>query len=170
MGGDQGVHSFPCGIIPKLHVIMRLEFELALYNVVVQLVSHYTTRTTPLTSFTIRIDLSEIKIQFLKNEVSTWQVMRETILFSLFFFFFTLLLQSRNVLFQLNNWSFHRQALNNRSFLLRWNKSPVFRGSTSYSCLILNKVIGCQCYFGCCYFTIIKMVLFQYFWSIISLS
>ena len=44
---DKGVHTFPMGIIPKVNVIALLEFELAYYNPVVQLVIHYTTRTSP---------------------------------------------------------------------------------------------------------------------------
>ena len=39
--GDQKVHAFAMGICPKVNVIVRLEFELAYYDVVVR----YATRT-----------------------------------------------------------------------------------------------------------------------------
>ena len=35
--GDKWVHTFPKGISPKVNVIARLEFELATYDVAVQL-------------------------------------------------------------------------------------------------------------------------------------
>ena len=41
------VHTFPKGIKMKVNVIMRLELELAYYDVAVQHVNHYTKETTP---------------------------------------------------------------------------------------------------------------------------
>ena len=44
---DNGVHTFPKGICPKVNVIARLEFELAYYDSAVHRFNHYTTRTPP---------------------------------------------------------------------------------------------------------------------------
>ena len=46
--GDKGVHTFPKSISLKVNVIVRLEFELAYYNVADQHVNHYTKSTSPL--------------------------------------------------------------------------------------------------------------------------
>ena len=43
--GDKGVHILPKGICPNVNEMVRLEFELACYNILVQQVSLYTTRT-----------------------------------------------------------------------------------------------------------------------------
>ena len=37
------IHAFPNGVILKVNVIVRPEFELALYDVADQFVNHYTT-------------------------------------------------------------------------------------------------------------------------------
>ena len=42
---DKGVHTFPKGIYLKVNVITRVEFELAYYNIAVQLVKHYSKAT-----------------------------------------------------------------------------------------------------------------------------
>ena len=47
---DKRVHAFPKGINPKVNLIARLKFELTCYNVAVQNVSHYTTKTCPSTA------------------------------------------------------------------------------------------------------------------------
>ena len=41
-GEDNGVHSFPNGIYPRVNLIERLDFELANYDSAVQRVNHYT--------------------------------------------------------------------------------------------------------------------------------
>ena len=43
---DKGVHTFPNGIILKVNVIARVEFELAYFKAVVQQFSHYVTETS----------------------------------------------------------------------------------------------------------------------------
>ena len=43
---DNGVHTIPEGIDPKVNVIVRLKFELA-YDSTVHCFNHYTTRTPP---------------------------------------------------------------------------------------------------------------------------
>ena len=40
---DKGVHTFLKRIKPKINLIVRLEFELAYYDIVVQHVNHYAT-------------------------------------------------------------------------------------------------------------------------------
>ena len=40
MGSGKEVHTFPKGINPKMKGIVRLELELAYYNVAVQHVNH----------------------------------------------------------------------------------------------------------------------------------
>ena len=44
---DEGVHTFPKGICPKVNVIVRLEYELAYYDSAVHRFNHYTPRTPP---------------------------------------------------------------------------------------------------------------------------
>ena len=42
MGGDKRAHNFPKGISLKVYLTAGLEFELAYYDVSMELVSHYT--------------------------------------------------------------------------------------------------------------------------------
>ena len=44
-GKDKGFHTFPKGISLKVNVTVRLDIELASYNVAVQYVSYYATGT-----------------------------------------------------------------------------------------------------------------------------
>ena len=44
---DKKVHTFPKGIIQKVNVIARPDFELTYNDVPVQHVSHYATETLP---------------------------------------------------------------------------------------------------------------------------
>ena len=44
LGSGEVIHTFPKVISPKVNIIMRLEFELAHNNAIVQHVRHYATR------------------------------------------------------------------------------------------------------------------------------
>ena len=46
---DEGVHTFPKGICPKVNVRVQLEFKLIYHNPAVYCFNHYTTRTPPST-------------------------------------------------------------------------------------------------------------------------
>ena len=45
--GDEGVHTFPEGINPKVNVKVRLGFELVCSDIIIQHISHYVTGTNP---------------------------------------------------------------------------------------------------------------------------
>ena len=47
MGSDRVIHDFPKNISSKVNVIARLEFELAYYDVVVNLVIYNVIETLP---------------------------------------------------------------------------------------------------------------------------
>ena len=52
---DEGVHTSPKGICPKVNVIERLEYELAYYDSAVHCFNHYTTRTPPMFDYVLHI-------------------------------------------------------------------------------------------------------------------
>ena len=57
---DNGVHTFPKGICPKVNVIARLEYELAYYDSAVHRFNHYTTRTPHICLCRFRLIYSKI--------------------------------------------------------------------------------------------------------------
>ena len=44
---DKGIHTFPKGISLKVKAITQLEFKIPSFDVTIQYISHYATRTLP---------------------------------------------------------------------------------------------------------------------------
>ena len=65
---DKGFRTFSKCICPKLNVIVRLEFELAYYDVVVENVNYYSTGTFPKTS---KINLFDLEGKTQSDKIDT---------------------------------------------------------------------------------------------------
>ena len=68
---EKGVHAFPKGISPEMNVIVRLEFELAFYDVTVDHASHYATGNLPTWNLRLFFKNSWVKICKVFDELAS---------------------------------------------------------------------------------------------------